>query len=112
MPSTFSGRAEFCLRCPAGCRSHAGDGGGHNQYAPMTGLPALKERIAGKIAALYGTRYDVDHEVLITASASRRIYSAIGGLVHPGDEVIYFEPSFDSYAPIVRLQGRRRWLSS
>ena len=78
---------------------------GHNQYAPMTGLPALKERIAGKIAALYGTRYDVDHEVLITASASQGIYSAIGGLVHPGDEVIYFEPSFDSYAPIVRLQG-------
>ena len=78
---------------------------GHNQYAPMTGLPELKERIAGKIATLYGTRYDVDREVLITASASQGIYSAIGGLVHPGDEVIYFEPSFDSYAPIVRLQG-------
>ncbi len=78
---------------------------GHNQYAPMTGLPALKERIAGKVATLYGTRYDVDREVLITASASQGIYSAIGGLVHPGDEVIYFEPSFDSYAPIVRLQG-------
>ncbi|HHG8774414.1 TPA: pyridoxal phosphate-dependent aminotransferase [Raoultella planticola] len=78
---------------------------GHNQYAPMTGLPALKARIADKIAALYGTRYDVDSEVLVTASASQGIYSAIGGLVHPGDEVIYFEPSFDSYAPIVRLQG-------
>lgn len=78
---------------------------GHNQYAPMTGLPVLKERIAEKIATLYGTRYDVDSEVLITASASQGIYSAIGGLVHPGDEVIYFEPSFDSYAPIVRLQG-------
>ncbi|MGR7482004.1 methionine aminotransferase [Klebsiella aerogenes] len=78
---------------------------GHNQYAPMTGLRALKERIADKIATLYGTQYDVDSEVLVTASASQGIYSAIGGLVHAGDEVIYFEPSFDSYAPIVRLQG-------
>lgn len=78
---------------------------GHNQYAPMTGLRALKERIAGKISDLYGTQYDVDSEVLITASASEALYSAISGLVHPGDEVIYFEPSFDSYAPIVRLQG-------
>jgi aspartate/methionine/tyrosine aminotransferase len=47
----------------------------------------------------------VDSEILITASASEGLYSAISGLVHPGDEVIYFEPSFDSYAPIVRLQG-------
>ncbi|AIR01606.1 pyridoxal phosphate-dependent aminotransferase [Pluralibacter gergoviae] len=78
---------------------------GHNQYAPMTGLPLLRTRIADKIADLYGTRYDADSEVLVTASASQGLYSAISGLVHPGDEVIYFEPSFDSYAPIVRLQG-------
>ncbi|KNC95534.1 pyridoxal phosphate-dependent aminotransferase [Trabulsiella odontotermitis] len=78
---------------------------GHNQYASMTGLHALKERIAEKVATLYGTQYDVDSEVLVTASASEGLYSAISGLVHPGDEVIYFEPSFDSYAPIVRLQG-------
>ncbi|ALR76817.1 pyridoxal phosphate-dependent aminotransferase [[Enterobacter] lignolyticus] len=78
---------------------------GHNQYAPMTGLRALKARIAQKIADLYGARYDDESEVLVTASASEGIYSAISGLVHPGDEVIYFEPSFDSYAPIVRLQG-------
>jgi methionine aminotransferase len=77
----------------------------HNQYAPMTGLRPLKVQIAQKIAELYGTDYDVDSEILITASASQGLYSAIGGLVHPGDEVIYFEPSFDSYAPIVRLQG-------
>ena len=78
---------------------------GHNQYAPMTGLQTLKNRIADKIADLYGARYDADNEILITASASQGLYSAICGLVHPGDEVIYFEPSFDSYAPIVRLQG-------
>jgi len=77
----------------------------HNQYAPMTGLRPLKVKIAQKIAELYGADYDVDNEVLVTASASQGLYSAIGGLVHPGDEVIYFEPSFDSYAPIVRLQG-------
>lgn len=80
---------------------------GHNQYAPMTGLQALKTRIADKIATLYGTRYDADREVLITASASEGLYAAISGLVHPGDEVIYFEPSFDSYAPVVRLQGAK-----
>ncbi|MDU5501026.1 MAG: methionine aminotransferase [Enterobacter sp.] len=78
---------------------------GHNQYASMTGLQTLKERIADKIATLYGTQYDPGREVLVTASASEGLYSAISGLVHPGDEVIYFEPSFDSYAPIVRLQG-------
>ncbi len=81
---------------------------GHNQYAAMTGLQPLKERIADKIATLYGTHYDPASEVLVTASASEGLYSAISGLVHPGDEVIYFEPSFDSYAPIVRLQGPRR----
>ena len=78
---------------------------GHNQYASMTGLQPLRERIADKIATLYGTHYDPSNEVLVTASASEGLYSAISGLVHPGDEVIYFEPSFDSYAPIVRLQG-------
>ncbi|QIX98070.1 pyridoxal phosphate-dependent aminotransferase [Cedecea sp. FDAARGOS_727] len=78
---------------------------GHNQYASMTGLASLKNLIAEKVAALYGSTYDPADEVLVTASASEGLYSAIGGLVHPGDEVIYFEPSFDSYAPIVRLQG-------
>jgi aspartate/methionine/tyrosine aminotransferase len=77
----------------------------HNQYASMTGFRPLKTLIAEKVAALYGSHYDVDDEILVTASASEGLYSAISGLVHPGDEVIYFEPSFDSYAPIVRLQG-------
>ncbi|RPH30684.1 pyridoxal phosphate-dependent aminotransferase [Buttiauxella warmboldiae] len=77
----------------------------HNQYASMSGFRPLKTLIAEKVATLYGSHYDVDDEILITASASEGLYSAIGGLVHPGDEVIYFEPSFDSYAPIVRLQG-------
>lgn len=78
---------------------------GQNQYAPMTGLAALKEVLVSKVETLYGQRYDAASEILITGSASQGIYAAIGGLVHPGDEVIFFEPAFDSYAPIVRLQG-------
>ncbi|WP_192459394.1 pyridoxal phosphate-dependent aminotransferase [Musicola keenii] len=78
---------------------------GHNQYAAMSGLVSLKEIVAEKVKRLYGQHYDAGSEVTITASASEGLYSAISALVHPGDEVIYFEPSFDSYAPIVRLQG-------
>lgn len=78
---------------------------GHNQYAPMTGLSTLKVALAEKVQALYGQHYDPGTEVLITGSASQGLYMAISALVHSGDEVIYFEPAFDSYAPVVRLQG-------
>ena len=78
---------------------------GHNQYAPMAGISALREALADKVETLYGVRYDPATEVTVIASASEGLYSTISALVHPGDEVIYFEPSFDSYAPIVRLQG-------
>lgn len=78
---------------------------GHNQYAPMAGVMALRERLAEKTEALYGTHYDPATEITVIASASEGLYAAISALVHPGDEAIYFEPSFDSYAPIVRLQG-------
>lgn len=78
---------------------------GQNQYAPMAGVAALRQALADKVEALYGSRYDANSEVTITASASEGLYSAISALVHPGDEVIYFEPAFDSYSPIVRLQG-------
>jgi aspartate/methionine/tyrosine aminotransferase len=78
---------------------------GHNQYASMLGLPALREVLAEKVLGLYGRNYDAGSEVLITGSASQGLYMAIAGLVHAGDEVIFFEPAFDSYAPVVRLQG-------
>ena len=78
---------------------------GHNQYAPMSGIAALREALADKVETLYGVRYDPASEVTVIASASEGLYSTISALVHPGDEVIYFEPSFDSYGPIVRLQG-------
>lgn len=78
---------------------------GRNQYAPMTGLPALRTAISEKCARITGRHYDVDEEVTVVASASQGLYAAISGLVHPGDEVIYFDPAFDSYAPTIRLQG-------
>ncbi|AOJ79360.1 aminotransferase [Burkholderia savannae] len=78
---------------------------GHNQYAPMAGVAALREALAVKTERLYGARYDPESEITVVASASEGLYATISALVHPGDEVIYFEPSFDSYAPIVRLQG-------
>jgi len=78
---------------------------GHNQYAPMIGIESLRAAIADKAKALYNCEYDIDNEVTVTSSASESLYAAITALLHPGDEVIYFEPSFDSYAPSVRLQG-------
>jgi methionine aminotransferase len=78
---------------------------GHNQYAPMTGAPELREQIALKVAASYGRMPDMDQEITITLGATEAIFSAIIGLVHAGDEVILFDPSYDSYAPAVILAG-------
>jgi methionine aminotransferase len=78
---------------------------GQNQYAQMSGVPALRAAIVDKCHQLTGTRYHPDDEVTVVGSASQGLYAVISALVHPGDEVIYFEPAFDSYAPIVRLQG-------
>jgi methionine aminotransferase len=78
---------------------------GHNQYAPMTGLPALREQVALKIEALYGRRVDADSEVTITPGATQAIFCAIQAVVRAGDEVIVFDPCYDSYAPAVELAG-------
>jgi methionine aminotransferase len=78
---------------------------GHNQYPPMTGVPALREAIAAKIAALYGQRYDPGTEVTVTAGATQAILTALLALVHPGDEVIVLEPCYDSYVPGIELAG-------
>jgi methionine aminotransferase len=78
---------------------------GHNQYPPMTGVPALREGIAAKIAALYGHRYDPATEITVTAGATQAILTAILALVHPGDEVIVLEPCYDSYVPNIDLAG-------
>jgi methionine aminotransferase len=78
---------------------------GHNQYAPMIGLPALREAIAAKAQALYGATYDADTEVTVTAGATQAIFTAVACLVRPGDEVIVFEPVYDSYGPAIQLNG-------
>ena len=78
---------------------------GANQYAPMTGALPLREAIAEKTARLYDYRPDVDVEITVTAGATEALYAAITALVRPGDEVICFDPSYDSYAPAVALSG-------
>ncbi len=80
---------------------------GHNQYAPMTGVPTLRSAIADKNAALYGHRYDPDTEITVTAGATQAIMASVLALVHPGDEVIVFEPTYDSYVPSIELAGAR-----
>ena len=78
---------------------------GANQYAPMTGALPLREAIAEKTARLYDYRPDVDAEITVTAGATEALYAAITALVRPGDEVICFDPSYDSYEPAVELSG-------
>lgn len=78
---------------------------GANQYAPMTGAQPLREAIADKTAALYGHRPDANSDITVTAGATEALYAAITALVRPGDEVICFDPSYDSYAPAVALSG-------
>ncbi len=78
---------------------------GHNQYAPMQGVPRLRERIAEKVAALYGAAYDPVTEITVTSGATEALFAAITAVVRPGDEVIVIEPAFDSYVPAIRLNG-------
>ncbi|WP_038908847.1 pyridoxal phosphate-dependent aminotransferase [Dickeya oryzae] len=78
---------------------------GANQYAPMTGVAPLRQAIAEKTAAIYGWQPDADSEVTVTAGATEALFAAISALVRPGDEVICFDPSYDSYAPAVQLAG-------
>lgn len=78
---------------------------GHNQYAPMPGVLKLREVIAEKTEALYGTKYDPETEVTVTAGATQAIYTAIAAVIREGDEVIIFEPAYDCYEPAVELNG-------
>lgn len=78
---------------------------GHNQYAPMAGVAALREQIAYKTEKLYGTKYNPDTEITVTAGGTQAIFTAITTVVNPNDEVIIFEPAFDCYAPAIKLAG-------
>jgi len=80
---------------------------GHNQYAPMEGLPLLRERIAAKLHASYGLSVDPSSEVTVTLGATEALYSAIQALLAAGEEAIAFDPAYDSYEPAVRLAGGR-----
>lgn len=78
---------------------------GHNQYAPMQGIPALREQIAEKMEALYTLKVHPDKEINITSGATEAIFSAITAIIQEGDEVIVFEPAYDCYVPAIRLNG-------
>lgn len=78
---------------------------GHNQYAPMAGLPLLRERLASKIQALYQTFPNPDTEMTITPGGTYALYTALTTLVQPGDEVIVLEPAYDSYVPNILTNG-------
>ena len=78
---------------------------GRNQYAPMQGVPALRQAIAAKYRDLYGAAYDPDTEVTVTSGGTEAIFDAVAALVHAGDEVIVFEPVYDSYVPAIDVAG-------
>ncbi len=78
---------------------------GHNQYAPMPGVMALREAVAAKVQTCYGAVVDPVTQVVITSGATAGLYATITALVHPGDEVLLFEPCYDSYVPVIRLSG-------
>ncbi len=80
---------------------------GHNQYAPMPGVMALREKIAQKTQKLYSAAYDPETEITITPGGTLAIYAAISAVVREGDEVIILEPAYDSYLPAVELNGGR-----
>ena len=78
---------------------------GHNQYAPMQGVQSLRERIAEKVSELYHADYDPDTEITVTSGATEALFAAISAVVQRGDEVIVLEPAFDSYVPVIKLNG-------
>ena len=78
---------------------------GHNQYAPMTGIPALRQAIAEKTARVYGHCPDPDTEVTVTSGATEALFNAIHAVVRAGEEVIVLDPAYDSYEPAIELAG-------
>ena len=78
---------------------------GFNQYAPMPGVPELREQIALKVEATYGAKYDPQTEINITAGATQAIFTVISAMIRDEDEVIVFEPAYDSYVPAIKLNG-------
>ena len=80
---------------------------GKNQYAPMTGVPKLREQIALKTEKLYGRKVSADNEITVTSGATEALFAAIAAVVHAGEEVIVLDPCYDSYEPAIELAGAR-----
>ncbi|MCE4554099.1 methionine aminotransferase [Pelomonas sp. P8] len=78
---------------------------GYNQYAPMTGLPVLRQAVAARLNGLYGSAYDADRDITITAGGTQGLLTALHACVGAGDEVVIIEPAYDSYDPAIRLAG-------
>ncbi len=78
---------------------------GHNQYVHMCGLPTLRERLAEKISGLYKANVNADTDITITPGGTYAIYTALTTVLQPGDEVIVFEPAYDSYIPNIEING-------
>jgi methionine aminotransferase len=78
---------------------------GFNQYAPLAGIPELRTVLSQKVEQLYESHVNAESEITITAGATQAIFTAIAASIHPGDEVIIFEPSYDSYAPSIKSFG-------
>src|SRR5690606_5053535 len=78
---------------------------GHNQYAPMAGMPVLREAIASKVQTQHGQVYESRSEITVTAGATEALMSSFLALAHPGDEILLIDPAYDLYAPSIRLAG-------
>lgn len=78
---------------------------GFNQYAPMPGTIELRKQISEKVKRDYNRNYDYENEITITAGATQALYTAFSTIIHPGDEVIIFEPAYDSYVPAIKING-------
>jgi len=86
-------------------RVHAHMLKGTNQYAPMQGVPVLRDKIARKVKQCYGAEYDPATEITITSGATEALFAAMAAVVKRDDEVLIFEPAYDAYAPVVTLNG-------
>src|SRR3954471_16898996 len=80
---------------------------GFNQYAHMAGLPLLRERLAEKMQNLYNAQINPETDITITPGGTYAIYTALTTILEPGDEVIVFEPAYDSYIPNIDINGAK-----
>lgn len=78
---------------------------GFNQYSPMPGVPQLQLAIANVVSEHYGLSLDAAAQITVTSGATEALFVAIQTIVHPGDEVIVFDPAYDCYEPAVELAG-------